>query len=172
MLGRRDGGTAPVGATDRGQATLLRRSPDDVKEGSKNKVKDETPSEGNMALSSRWRRGLRHGSRNIPFAAKGNNKGSEGSLMSLVFHPPPSHTRGAAHGTMKLLTHNLLQSPGTRHGYPLAIEAEKVETVETEFNPDFLVRMVEKLDYPGLVTTIATVCHRRTAPPRAHAACA
>ena len=58
---------------------------------------------------------------------------------------------------MKLLTHNLLQSPGTRHGYPLAIEAEKVETVETEFNPDFLVRMVEKLDYPGLVTTIATV---------------
>ena len=28
---------------------------------------------------------------------------------------------------MKLLTHNLLQSPGTRHGYPLAIEAEKVE---------------------------------------------
>ena len=65
---------------------------------------------------------------------------------------------------MKLLTHNLLQSPGTRHGYPLAIEAEKVETVETEFNPDFLVRMVEKLDYPGLVTTIATVRHRHTLP--------
>ena len=41
MLGRRDGGTAPVGATDRGQATLLRRSPDDVKEGSKNKEKTE-----------------------------------------------------------------------------------------------------------------------------------
>ena len=76
----------------------------------------------------------------------------------------------AAH-TMKLLTHNLLQSPGTRHGYPLGIEAEKVETVETEFNPDFLVRMVEKLDYPGLVTTIATVCHRhRAASPRVHAA--
>ena len=67
---------------------------------------------------------------------------------------------------MKLLTHNLLQSPGTRHGYPLAIEAEKVETVETEFNPDFLVRMVEKLDYPGLVTTIATVCHRHTLAAR------
>ena len=67
---------------------------------------------------------------------------------------------------MKLLTHNLLQSPGTRHGYPLAIEAEKVETVETEFNPDFLVRMVEKLDYPGLVTTIATVRHRHTLAAR------
>ena len=88
--------------------------------------------------------------------------------------PPPTVPRARAHGTMKLLTHNLLQSPGTRHGYPLAIEAEKVETVETEFNPDFLVRMVEKLDYPGLVTTIATVCHRhcRTASPHAHAVCA
>ena len=67
---------------------------------------------------------------------------------------------------MKLLTHNLLQSPGTRHGYPLAIEAEKVETVETEFNPDFLVRMVEKLDYPGLVTTIATVRQRHALAAR------
>mmetsp|Transcript_38182 Transcript_38182/g.89768 ORF Transcript_38182/g.89768 Transcript_38182/m.89768 type:complete len:116 (-) Transcript_38182:334-681(-) len=65
---------------------------------------------------------------------------------------------------MKLLTHNLLQSPGTRHGYPLAIEAEKVETVETEFNPDFLVRMVEKLDYPGLVTTIATLGMKESLP--------
>ena len=64
------------------------------------------------------------------FAAKGNQGVGRSALMSLVFHPPPSHTRGAAHGTMKLLTHNLLQSPGTRHGYPLAIEAEKVETVE------------------------------------------
>ena len=26
---------------------------------------------------------------------------------------------------MKLLTHNMLQSPGTRRGYPLAIEVEK-----------------------------------------------
>ena len=67
---------------------------------------------------------------------------------------------------MKLLTHNLLQSPGTRHGYPLGIEAEKVETVETEFNPDFLVRMIEKLDYPGLVATIASV--RRHRPPLPH----
>ena len=66
---------------------------------------------------------------------------------------------------MKLLTHNLLQSPGTRHGYPLGIEAEKVETVETEFNPDFLVRMIEKLDYPGLVATIASVRHHRRARP-------
>mmetsp|Transcript_11885 Transcript_11885/g.24124 ORF Transcript_11885/g.24124 Transcript_11885/m.24124 type:complete len:116 (+) Transcript_11885:59-406(+) len=65
---------------------------------------------------------------------------------------------------MKLLTHNLLQSPGTRHGYPLGIEAEKVETVETEFNPDFLVRMVEKLDYPGLVTTIATLGMKESLP--------
>lgn len=58
---------------------------------------------------------------------------------------------------MKLLTHNMLQSPGTRRGYPLAIEVEKVETVETEFNADFIQRMVEKLDYDGLVATVASV---------------
>ena len=78
----------------------------------------------------------------------------------------PGQRRPRRAARMKLLTHNLLQSPGTRHGYPLAIEAEKVETVETEFNPDFLVRMVEKLDYPGLVTTIATVRHRHTLAAR------
>ena len=97
-----------------------------------------------------------------------------GLYAEVAPQPTVPDARGAHSSTMKLLTHNLLQSPGTRHGYPLAIEAEKVETVETEFNPDFLVRMVEKLDYPGLVTTIATVCHRRcrAAPPRTHAACA
>lgn len=58
---------------------------------------------------------------------------------------------------MKLLTHNMLLSPGTRNGFPLAIEAEKIETVETEFNPGFVVRMVEKLEYPALVATIATL---------------
>ena len=68
---------------------------------------------------------------------------------------------------MKLLTHNMLQSPGTRRGYPLAIEVEKVETVETEFNADFIQRMVEKLDYDGLVATVASVsCHAPRTPRR------
>ena len=70
---------------------------------------------------------------------------------------------------MKLLTHNMLQSPGTRHGYPLAIEVEKVETVETEFNPEFMQRMVEKLDYPALLQTTTGVRHALSPfrpPPR------
>ena len=63
---------------------------------------------------------------------------------------------------MKLLTHNMLMSPGTRNGFPLAIEVSEMETVETEFNADFVARMVEKLEYQALLDTVASV---RTAPP-------
>uniref|UniRef100_A0A6T8A7H2 Multifunctional methyltransferase subunit TRM112-like protein n=1 Tax=Prymnesium polylepis TaxID=72548 RepID=A0A6T8A7H2_9EUKA len=58
---------------------------------------------------------------------------------------------------MKLLTHNMLMSPGTRNGYPLAIEVESLEEVETEFNADFIARMIEKLDYAALVQTVASL---------------
>ena len=58
---------------------------------------------------------------------------------------------------MKLLTHNMLMSPGTRYGYPLAIEVEKMETVESEFNGEFMARMVEKLDYAALLGTLGSV---------------
>ena len=59
---------------------------------------------------------------------------------------------------MKLLTHNMLMSPGTRNGYPLAIEVEKMEEVESEFNSEFMARMVEKIDYGALITTLKAVC--------------
>ena len=52
---------------------------------------------------------------------------------------------------MRLLTHNMLMSPGTKNGYPLAIEVEKMEEVEAEFSAEFMVRMVEKVDYPALL---------------------
>ena len=58
---------------------------------------------------------------------------------------------------MKLLTHNMLMSPGTRNGYPLGIEVEKMEEVEAEFNSEFTARMVEKLDYAALLKTLANV---------------
>eukprot|EP00322_Chrysochromulina_rotalis_P003458 CAMPEP_0115873504 /NCGR_PEP_ID=MMETSP0287-20121206/24029_1 /TAXON_ID=412157 /ORGANISM="Chrysochromulina rotalis, Strain UIO044" /LENGTH=115 /DNA_ID=CAMNT_0003328565 /DNA_START=38 /DNA_END=385 /DNA_ORIENTATION=+ len=58
---------------------------------------------------------------------------------------------------MKLLTHNMLMSPGTRNGYPLAIEIDKMETVEAEFNGEFTARMVEKLDYGALLSTLASM---------------
>ena len=57
----------------------------------------------------------------------------------------------------QLLTHNMLTSPGTRNGFPLAIEAEKVEEVEAEFNAEFMTRMVEKLEYPALIASLACV---------------
>ena len=58
---------------------------------------------------------------------------------------------------MKLLTHNMLQSPGTRHGYPLGIEVEKMEEVEAEFNGEFMARVVEKLDYAALLSAVTNV---------------
>ena len=56
-----------------------------------------------------------------------------------------------------------------RNGYPLAIEVEKLEEVEAEFNADFMVRMVEKIDYAALVKTVAAVCARSPLPSREHA---
>ena len=58
---------------------------------------------------------------------------------------------------MRLLTHNMLMSPGTKNGYPLAIQVEKMEEVEAEFNADFTARMVEKIDYAALLSTLASV---------------
>ena len=58
---------------------------------------------------------------------------------------------------MKLLTHNMLMSPGTRNGYPLAIEVEKMEEVEAEFNAEFMARMVDKIDYGALLKTVSPV---------------
>ncbi|KAL1510913.1 hypothetical protein AB1Y20_005742 [Prymnesium parvum] len=58
---------------------------------------------------------------------------------------------------MKLITHNMLMSPGTRNGFPLAIEVESLEEVEADFNPEFIARMVEKLDYPALLQTVASL---------------
>ena len=58
---------------------------------------------------------------------------------------------------MKLLTHNLLMSPGTRNGYPLGVEVEKMEVVEAEFNPEFMARMVEKIEYAALLKTLASI---------------
>ena len=65
--------------------------------------------------------------------------------------------RPGSERAMKLLTHNMLMSPGTKNGYPLAIEVEKMETVEAEFNGEFTARMVEKLDYAALLSTLRSV---------------
>jgi len=58
---------------------------------------------------------------------------------------------------MKLLTHNLLRSnvKGVKKGYPLRIEATKVELKETEFNAEFIRRMLDRLDWQALRTAAA-----------------
>jgi multifunctional methyltransferase subunit TRM112 len=50
---------------------------------------------------------------------------------------------------MRLLTHNMLSCniKGVTKGFPLGIEAKKLETKEADFNPDFLRNMFTKLDW-------------------------
>ena len=61
---------------------------------------------------------------------------------------------------MILLTHNMLVSPmkGATKQLHLAIEAEEVQTKEREFSQEFLVRMLERLDWPAFVAAAKSVC--------------
>lgn len=54
---------------------------------------------------------------------------------------------------MKLLTHNMLTShvKGVTKGYPLLIKAKEVKLNEVEFNPQFVSRMIPKLEWSALV---------------------
>jgi multifunctional methyltransferase subunit TRM112 len=54
---------------------------------------------------------------------------------------------------MRLLTHNLLQcnKKGVTRGYPLGITTTEVEVRETEFNGEFLVHMLAKLDWAAFI---------------------
>ncbi|XP_071387029.1 multifunctional methyltransferase subunit TRM112-like protein isoform X2 [Centroberyx affinis] len=54
---------------------------------------------------------------------------------------------------MKLLTHNMLTShvKGVTKGYPLLIKATEVKVNEVEFNPEFVSRMIPKLEWSALL---------------------
>ncbi|XP_020623139.1 multifunctional methyltransferase subunit TRM112-like protein At1g22270 [Orbicella faveolata] len=54
---------------------------------------------------------------------------------------------------MRLLTHNMLKShvKGVKNGYPLTIEVVNVVVNEVDFNPDFISRMIPKLEWSALV---------------------
>ena len=55
---------------------------------------------------------------------------------------------------MKLLVHNMLTSnmiKGVTKGFPLGIEVGKMEEKESEFSPNFISRMVPKLDWEALL---------------------
>jgi multifunctional methyltransferase subunit TRM112 len=61
---------------------------------------------------------------------------------------------------MKLLTHNLLTSKILKNvvnGYPLKIEATKVEVKSVDFQPEFVARMMKKVEYKALYEAAQTV---------------
>uniref|UniRef100_A0A7S3TCK8 Multifunctional methyltransferase subunit TRM112-like protein n=2 Tax=Emiliania huxleyi TaxID=2903 RepID=A0A7S3TCK8_EMIHU len=59
----------------------------------------------------------------------------------------------------------MLMAPGTKNGFPLAIEVEKMETVESEFRSEFTARMVQKVEYGALLQTLAGLGMDGTLPP-------
>nr|CAG4647593.1 EOG090X0LTV [Megafenestra aurita]SVE92804.1 EOG090X0LTV [Megafenestra aurita] len=68
---------------------------------------------------------------------------------------------------MKLLTHNLLTSrslKGVTVGYPLAIAARDVKVVEVEFNREFIIRMIQKVDWPVLYKAAESLGHLNDLP--------
>lgn len=63
---------------------------------------------------------------------------------------------------MKLLTHNFLTSrclKGVNVGYPLKIVAKDVKVSETDFNMDFISRIIPKLDWRTLWTAADGLGH-------------
>lgn len=66
---------------------------------------------------------------------------------------------------MKLLTHNMLQChiKGVQNGYPLKIEAEKVEVREMDYEPDFLRHIFPRIQWDALREGAAAMGERRAA---------
>jgi len=61
---------------------------------------------------------------------------------------------------MKLLTHNMLTSKcmkGVTVGYPLKIQAMDVKMSEVDFNPDFISKIIPKLDWPVLCNAAESI---------------
>ncbi|XP_025206456.1 multifunctional methyltransferase subunit TRM112-like protein [Melanaphis sacchari] len=63
---------------------------------------------------------------------------------------------------MKLLTHNLLSSKslkGVKVGYPLRIVAKDVKISESEFNKEFVKKIIPKLDWKVFVNAAEQIGH-------------
>lgn len=64
---------------------------------------------------------------------------------------------------MKLLTHNLLTSrflKNVQTGYPLKLAVDKFEEIKTDYNQEFLEKMLIKVDYQALKEA-AQVCGQK-----------
>uniref|UniRef100_G3MSK9 Uncharacterized protein n=1 Tax=Amblyomma maculatum TaxID=34609 RepID=G3MSK9_AMBMU len=73
---------------------------------------------------------------------------------------------------MKLLTHNMMTSKcikGVNTGFPLGIVASETKVTSVEFNPEFLCRMIPKLDWDALCQAAESVgcgaCFPKTLVP-------
>merc|ERR1712198_146871 len=61
---------------------------------------------------------------------------------------------------MKLLTHNMLTSciiKGVTKGYPLGIQATKVQVKETDFNQEFIARMITRVEWSALIAAATEI---------------
>ncbi|XP_044304534.1 multifunctional methyltransferase subunit TRM112-like protein [Varanus komodoensis] len=69
---------------------------------------------------------------------------------------------------MKLLTHNMLTSHvrGVRAGggFPLRIQATEVKVKNVDFNPEFIARMIPKLEWGALVEAAESLGQRSDLP--------
>eukprot|EP00794_Sanderia_malayensis_P003001 gene3001-3459_t len=67
---------------------------------------------------------------------------------------------------MKLLTHNMLTSniKGVKNGFPLKIEASDVQTKDVDFNPEFISRIIPRLEWKALVETAQGLGHGQELP--------
>nr|CAG4641391.1 EOG090X0LTV [Eulimnadia texana] len=69
---------------------------------------------------------------------------------------------------MKLLTHNMLTSKCLKNvqvGYPLGLKATDIKISEVEFNPEFISRIIPKVDWEALFKTAETIGHAEGLPP-------
>uniref|UniRef100_A0A6U4WVX1 Trm112p-like protein n=1 Tax=Neobodo designis TaxID=312471 RepID=A0A6U4WVX1_NEODS len=57
---------------------------------------------------------------------------------------------------MRLLTHNLMACPKCS-SFPLRIDAAEVLPTDSEYDPDFVRRMLPRVDYGDLVTAVNAV---------------
>lgn len=54
---------------------------------------------------------------------------------------------------MRLITHNMLMcnKKGVENGFPLRIDAEETEVIACDFQPEFIRKMLHKIDYAAFV---------------------
>jgi len=55
-----------------------------------------------------------------------------------------------------MLTSNILK--GVTKGFPLKINANQVENVSVDFNRDFIVRILQRIEYDALRGAVKDVC--------------